>query len=323
VSRDLVALASLGGAAVGAGALVLVRFALGAPPREPGDDATAPSSARFRRGARVAGTPAGTGAAAAILTLVASGRVVLAAAVGLLTASSWHLSGGASEQRAALVRLDALVSWTQSLRDAIRDEVGLEQAIPATVAAAAPALRPALEVLVDGLRIRDPDALARFADQVDDPSADLIIGSLLLNARLRGPALRTMLTALGVTAREELDLRRRIDTSSRADRRVGLVVVGVTLSVAAPVMALNQRYLATYGTTAGEWVLLAVVALFGVGAVSARRRARVELPARFLAGASGRELGLAGWAGSAGSAGWAGSSVGAPRPAVPAGGRFP
>jgi len=39
--------------------------------------------------------------------------------------------GGAAEERRAIARLDALASWTESLRDTIAGAVGLEQAIPA------------------------------------------------------------------------------------------------------------------------------------------------------------------------------------------------
>ena len=80
--------------------------------------------------------------------------------------------------------------------------------------------------MVDRLRIREPlpDALLAFADDLDDPSADVIFAALILNARLRGPGLRDVLTALAQSAREELDMRRRIESSrkqhpaQRADR---------------------------------------------------------------------------------------------------------
>ena len=57
---------------------------------------------------------------------------------------------------------------------------------------AAPAIKPGLNLLVDRLRIREPlpSALMRFADDLNDPSADLIIAALVLNARLRGPVCR-------------------------------------------------------------------------------------------------------------------------------------
>ncbi len=69
---------------------------------------------------------------------------------------------------------------------------------------AAPSVRPSLNLLVDRLRVREPlpDALMKFSEDLDDPSADLVVAALILNARLRGPGLRDVLTALsGLGAR--------------------------------------------------------------------------------------------------------------------------
>ena len=73
-----------------------------------------------------------------------------------------------------------------------------------------------------------PDALQQFADELDDPSADLVVAALILNSRLRGPGLRDVLGALAVSAREELDMRQRVMAAAgqhpaqRADRGRGL-----------------------------------------------------------------------------------------------------
>src|SRR5918995_623603 len=81
------------------------------------------------------------------------------------------LFGGARHGRAEVLRLEALASWTESLRDTIAGAVGLEQAIPASYNAAAPILKPPLALLIDRLHTREPlpDALIRFGDDLDDP----------------------------------------------------------------------------------------------------------------------------------------------------------
>ena len=79
--------------------------------------------------------------------------------------------------------------------EADRREAGrksLEQAIPSTVYAASPVIRSDLALLADRMRVRVPlpQALRQFADDLDDPTADLIIAALMMNSRLRGPGLR-------------------------------------------------------------------------------------------------------------------------------------
>ena len=75
-----------------------------------------------------------------------------------------------------------------------------------------PSLAGPLARLVDRLHTREPlpDALHKFADDLDDPSADMIIAALIINARLRGPGLRDLLGALARSVREELDMRRKV-----------------------------------------------------------------------------------------------------------------
>jgi len=224
------------------------------------------------------------GLAIGLLVLVVTGWIVLALALGGLVALWDRFFGGAAEERAAVTKLEALAAWTESLRDTIAGAVGLEQAIPATAATAAPQIRPALNLLVDRLRIREPlpDALRRLADDLDDASADLIVAALLLNSRLRGPGLREVLTALAVSAREELDMRRRIDAERRSTRRSVQMVVGITVGVAAMLVLLNRQYVAPYGSFVGQVVLTVVIALFAAGVAWLRRLARVQNAERFL-----------------------------------------
>ncbi len=219
-----------------------------------------------------------------IVVMLVTQWIVLAISLALLAGFWRRIFGGAAEERRAIERLEGLSAWTESLRDTIAGAVGLEQAIPASAANAAPVIRPSLNLMVDRLRVREPlpTALMKFADDLDDPSADLIIAALILNARLRGPGLRDVLSALADSSREELDLRRRVEGSRRSTRRSVQIVVGVTLVVSAALILFNQTYLQPYGTPVGQIVLVGVVLLFALGVFWLRRLAGVEMPERFL-----------------------------------------
>jgi Flp pilus assembly protein TadB len=261
--------------------LLLVLALLGAPL---GDASRPALPRRLRADPRRVVTQVAVGVGVGMVVLVATRWIVLAIAVGGLAGTWRRVFGGAGEERRGIVRLDALASWTESLRDTIAGAVGLEQAIPSTAATCAPVLRPPLNLLVDRLRIREPlpDALLRFAQDLDDPSADLIVSALVLNARLRGPGLRDVLTALAVSAREELDMRRRVESSRRSTRRSVQIVVGVTLGVAALLIVLNRQYVEPYGTVVGQLMLTIAIALFAAGVLWLRRLAHIDMPERFL-----------------------------------------
>lgn len=269
------------GAVIGMGVFLLVLAIVGTQPRDPSKP---PLFRRRRVNPRRTTMRATAGVVAGLAVLVLTHWIVLAVAVGLL-AGFWNsVFGGTREERNGILRLDALASWTESLRDTIAGAVGLEQAIPATAATSSPLIRPSLNLLVDRLRIREPlpTGLQRFADDFDDPSADLVVAALILNSQLRGPGLRDVLTALASASREELDMRRRIEAARRSTRRSVQIVVAVTLGVAGLLIVLNRDYVAPYGSFVGQIFLAISIALFAGGVFWLRRLARIAMPERFL-----------------------------------------
>ena len=273
-------LAAMAGAMAGFGLFLLVVAVRGLPPAPPG----APPG-RVRRLAReLASTRGVIAVVAGLVTLVATRWLVAGLGVALLVLSWRGLSGAASERR-ALARLDALATWTESLRDTIAGAVGLEQAIPSSLRAAGPSLAEPLSRLVNRLHTREPmpDALRKFADELDDPGADLIIAALIINSRLRGPGLRDLLGALSRSVREELDVRRRVTADRRSTRRSAQIVVGVSVGLALGLAIFDHSYVAAYDGLTGQLVLVIVAALYGTGIVWMRALARFPVPERLLA----------------------------------------
>jgi Flp pilus assembly protein TadB len=277
-------LAVLAGALGGCGLLLLVTAVRGRPPGPPGRRPT-----RLPRQLReIAGTRGALGLLAGALTVAATRWIVAGIGLALLVLA-WRTLGGASGERRAMVRLEALATWTESLRDTIAGAVGLEQAIPSSLRVAAPSLRDPLARLVDRLhtRVPMPDALRGLADDLDDPSADLIIGALIINARLRGPGLRDLLGALATAVREELDVRRKVSAERRSTRRSAQIVVLVSVGLALGLAVLNPGYVHVYDSPLGQLVLAVVVALYAAGFMWMRRLATFEAPERLLAGRGG------------------------------------
>ena len=273
-------LAILAGAAAGTGMFLFLVAMRGLPPKQPGGP-----PGRLQRMAReMAGARGVIAVVAGLVTLVATRWLVAGAGVFLLVLS-WRGLAGAASERVALVRLEALATWTESLRDTIAGAVGLEQAIPASLRAAAPILAEPLSRLVDRLHTREPmpTALRKFADDLDDPGADLIIAALIINSRLRGPGLRDLLGALSRSVREELDVRRKVTADRRSTRRSAQIVVGVSVGLALGLAIFDHSYVAAYDSVTGQLVLIVVAALYAAGIVWMRQLARFPVPERLLA----------------------------------------
>ncbi|SFB94207.1 type II secretion system F family protein [Streptomyces aidingensis] len=277
----LLSLAS--GIAAGGGLALLIAAVRGFPPR------TAEERLRAERRraeiARFVSQRTMIGALVAVVVLVLTRWPVAALAAALLVFTWDKLFGGAGEERAAMRRVEALASWTESLRDTIAGAVGLEQAIPASARAASPALREPLFNLVDRLRSRTPlpDALQEFADELDDSSADIIIASLILNARLRGPGLREVLGALAKSARQEVDMRQRVMAQRASTRRSVQIVVGISLAFPGLLALFSPGFVEPYDSMAGQAVLALVALLFGAGFWWMRSLSTIETPERFMA----------------------------------------
>ena len=277
-----VPLATTTGALLGVGCVLLL-FALNGDPSTV--DGATPQRRRLSGGAsRRRLQLMLAGALTGVVVLAVTRWIVLAVVIGALVAFWDRIFGGARHERAAISRIEGLAGWIEALRDTIAGAVGLEQAIPATAVNAAPSIRPSLNLLVDRLRVREPlpDALLKFSDDLDDPSADLVVAALILNARLRGPGLRDVLTALATSARDELDVRRRVESSRRSTRRSVQVVVGVIGGVATLLVLFNRTYVEPYGTLEGQLVLACVLGVFGLSVFWLRSLSGVAESERFL-----------------------------------------
>ena len=280
-----VLLALLFGAVVG-GALLLFLVAIRGtpvkPPKPPGQGLVSALTQNDRL------FKAGLALVSSLLVLVVTRWVVAAGATLIMV----FLFGPSLRRRggnADLDRIEALAGWCESLRDTIAGAVGLEQAIPSSLTAAGPAIRAPLGLLVDRLRTRQPlpDALHRFADDLDDPSADLVVAALILNSRLRGPGLRDLLGALAVSAREELDMRRRVEAARRSTRRSVRIVVAASVGMSVLITILSRDFVSEYDGPLGQIVLGIILSVYAAGFMWLRRLSRFSVTGRFLLG-SGR-----------------------------------
>ena len=278
-SGSLPMLAILVGAVTGGGLFLLVIALRGLPVR-PKNQGPGKLERQVRELFSVRG---GIALIAGILVLVATRWIVAGVGVALLV-YSWRSLGGAASERKTMARLESLATWTESLRDTIAGAVGLEQAIPSSIRVADVSIREPLTKLVDRLHTRVPMhvALRRFADDLDDPSADMIIAALIINSRLRGPGLRALLGALAVSVREELDMRRKVNAGRRSTRRSVQIVVAVSVGMAIALAVLDHTFLSPYDGVYGQFVLVIIGAIYAAGILWLRRLATFETPQRLL-----------------------------------------
>ena len=221
---------------------------------------------------------------AGLLMAAATGWPVAGLGTVALVLSWDKVAGGLAAERTATIKVEALAAWTETLRDTMAGAAGLEQAIPAAARTAHPLLAEPMAAMVERLssRMPVPEALQAFADEVDDPDADVIIATLILNSQLRGPGLGGVLRSLSKSAREMAHVRARI-TAQRAQSRRGVqIIVVATVGIIAYTAVFDHGFVAAYDSPVGELVLAVILILFAAAFAWMRKLAQVDVGGRIL-----------------------------------------
>jgi hypothetical protein len=185
-----------------------------------------------------------------------------------------------------IARLDALASWIENVRDVLMAGEQPVGAIASTVGACPPIIRPHIRRLAAGLGRQEPDVVfRRFADDLDDPVADLVAAGLAIAIR-RGARTVPVLSALAEQTRQQVDRRRLVEAERAPTRRE---VRALTLIMGALVLLLlvfgRSQYLDAYDTTGGQLFLGFALAGYAALIVRVQKLAAFPRPSRFLTAA--------------------------------------
>lgn len=202
-------------------------------------------------------------------------RVVLCLAVGLIVAvvtrwpvaaclaaaGAWALPqiiGPDRDHARRVARIEAIATWTESLRDNLSGAAGLEQAISASAIESPEPIREEVSRLATRLfrGWRISDALRAFAAELADPTADLVVAGLLMAARGAAGQLGDVLGELATSARAKAASRQRIAAGRKRNRTSARVIIGATLAMAGILTLIDTGYLAPFNTVFGQMVLL-------------------------------------------------------------------
>jgi Flp pilus assembly protein TadB len=193
------------------------------------------------------------------------------------------VSGAGARAEVQIDRVEAVEEWTRRLADVLAIGVGLEQAIQTAARTAPGPITTEVTTLAARIAARTPteSALRRFADDLDDPTADLVVASLILASRRRGPGVAAALTAIADSVGEEVAARRRIEADRAKPRTTARAVTAITLAIIAAGL-LNRGYTDPYGTSLGQVVLAATLGFFAAALWWMHSMTRSTRPARVL-----------------------------------------
>lgn len=279
-----VALLALLGLGVGLGILVLVRA--WHAPATPDAPAGAGWWGRWWARHREQRSPRWllAAGAAAIGVGALTGWIVGALLAAMAVWGIPRVFGSNTEHERHIARIEAIAGWTEMLRDTLAAAAGLEQTITATARTTPVAIRPQILAVAARLARGDrlPAALRQLAIELADPTADLVIAALILSAEHQARQLAPLLGQLADTARGQVEMRQRVDTSRARTRTTMRVVAVTTVCFAGGLTVFNPGFLAPYGSPVGQLVLLGIGAIFTLAFAWMLRMARIDEPERFL-----------------------------------------
>lgn len=188
-----------------------------------------------------------------------AGLAVVVAAVGLPAV----LAADRREQQ-RIARVEAVEEWARRVADVLAIGVGLEQALQSAARTAPAPIEREVVTLATRIaaRTHTETALRRFADEVADPAADLVVAALILASRRRGPGVAAALSAIAGSVAEEVAARRRVEADRAKPRATARAVTVITLVILI-LGLLNRGYTAPYATAVGQLVLAATLGFFG------------------------------------------------------------
>ena len=123
---------------------------------------------------------------------------------------------------------------------------------------------------------------AAFADDVADPTCDLVVAALILAAEHQAQRLGELLGSLAAAARDQATMRLRVEAGRARTRTSVKVIVGATGAFVLGLALFNRGYLAPYDTAVGQLVLLLVGGVFAIAFVWLSRMTRPASVERFL-----------------------------------------
>jgi Flp pilus assembly protein TadB len=237
---------------------------------------------RRRRPAPVAAL---AGLISGALVFAVSGWIVPSLVVGGI---AWYLATQLRSARridtSSTERVDALASWVENVRDVLQAGNQPVGAIGAATETCPTIIRPQVRSLHARLSAgQSPDvAFRRFADEMDDPLADLVAVGLLI-AVSRGSETEDVLSALAAQSRHQADRRRVVEAERAPMQREVLVVSVVMCALLVGVFAFARSdYLSAYDTAEGQLFLAVVLGCYAGMLVWVARLARFPRPSRFL-----------------------------------------
>lgn len=270
------------GAAMGSGAFAAILGWRGVPP---GLNTRVPSLlARLQRPTSVQLLRLAAAVAGSAIAIAVTGWLVAGLLAGIAGFTSPTVFRAKTNREQEIDRMTALATWVEMVRDTIGAASGLIETLKATAASAPTAIRaPVRQLAARAEREPLPDALAKFADEVNHAVADTVAVNLGLAAANQVGSLQESLAEIAENTRQEVSMRLRIETSRARQFTSARFIAGIVAVFSIGMVAFSRSYLAPFDTLSGQVALAVIGGLFIASGIALVKMSRFSSPPRILA----------------------------------------
>lgn len=188
------------------------------------------------------------------------------------------------KRRQAIDRVEAIATWTESLRDTMAASAGLQEALRTSARVAPEPIRS--EVRDMALRLQHqstPAALRQFAADMKHPLSDLVVASLVLSASRHGGSLQSVLLMTARAARDSAAMMRQVEAGRARIYSQARMAGWVTFSMITFLVLTQEQFIRPYDTFGGQLMLFIIGGVFFSSGVSVYRMSRPVEPRRVFA----------------------------------------
>ena len=269
------------GAAMGSGAFAAIMGWRGVP-LLPGARGTRLST-RLQRPASVQVLRLLAAVVGAAIAIGATGWLVAGLVAGIAGFTlPTAFRAGANRQR-EIDRMTALATWIEMVRDTMSAASGLIEALKATAVSAPAAVRtPVRQLAARAEREPLPDALAKFAKEVDHAVADTVAVTLGLATANQVGSLQESLAEIAESTRQEVSMRLRIEASRARQFTSARFIAGIVAVFSIGMVTFSKTYLMPFDAWSGQVALAVIGGLFMASAIALVRMSRFASPPRIL-----------------------------------------
>ncbi|MEA5457296.1 hypothetical protein SPF06_21475 [Sinomonas sp. JGH33] len=225
------------------------------------------------------------GISAGVLLFARTGWVVVLVAAPLAAFILPALFSNA-DQRREVERLEGLESWSRALASLVATgSMSLSRAIVASLPNAPASIETEVTNLVARLsaRWRTRDALRAFADDIDDPTGDLLATRLILASQIQVSSLSNALTDLAHAIQEEVTNRREIEAQRETNRTTARSVTIINVVLLGGAATIFADYFSFYREPVGQLVVALIFAAYGAVLLWMRSMSAIRTPPRLFA----------------------------------------